>query len=115
MELINVQFEYGDDNLISHGDINFFRACSALDRANNFGIYDDVKNKINCLDKCAYCNLDITTCDENPYIYYIITPLIEYFLCEECGLNENINYDGNKNLIHKYKLKVIKYISNEIN
>lgn len=84
-------------------DLNFYRACSEMDRAANLGLYKAYPRVMEDIPECcAYCDIHL---DET--FYYFNSPTQELILCEDCGsgIDKIIIKKENGNHIHIYHLK----------
>jgi len=121
---MNKQFSYFNTNFknyIGSHDIEYFRSFCLENRFVNIEINSynfNEKEEQMLIKSCAYCRekLNFNLYNKNDteekclILFYINTPIIEYFLCKKCGLIDNIpitNSGTNNITCYKYMLKYL--------
>jgi hypothetical protein len=104
----NILFEYFDERkqeFVGKNNIIFFRGCGDMNRAARFGNYKSPPPICNRLYKCGFCDTSLKFGEtENNILFYINTPINEFYLCEMCEPDDNIS---SGKLISKYKLRYL--------
>lgn len=107
-----ILFQYFDKNrqeFVGGDTIKFFRACGDMHRAAHFGNYKTPPPTCDKTEKCGFCDTSLKFGEtENNILFYVNTPINEFYLCETCEKDDNIS---SGKLISKFKLR---YLKNEI-
>ena len=112
-EKIESEIKYNTDKIprtniiVGDHDIGFYRACCCMSRMATYSISDAVEFiESPFVDKCEYCNI----CIKATYIpiWYINSPKLDFFLCDDCGSVIGEKTDD-KDILRSYKLTDWKY------